>query len=704
MNSLINALLHPLFIALFLGSFIILLLPDMFGKFEISPKWTLDIPDGDERMFDDLDSDGNSEWILTGTTELDKPYIAVHRLNMAYLYMVLDYHFLPGQSRCVIADVDADDVKEICVFVFIHDSLFISIISYKYRNFLLKNHYLTTINGVSDVKSVSLYSLQSMDITGDSLPEVLFYISNGFGIKPRKIFAFDVANKILISSPELGGHIINVDAADVDYDGLPEFTVTNYGPGNIVDKSLPMRDSSAYLIALDSNLDFLFDPIEFPGVYTGITSLFIPFQNEFKILSCRGYNDSIEKGHLRIYNLDGTLLKEITDNHDYTGLSKQVISSNGKSRIVATTSRNDYQLLDLDDFKEIRVVDITAHNPLFQFFDFNGDGTQEILVRGTNSDNWYIYDCNLQNPVPLNTVNTGNSFTFYPVLDHQSPPAFGFQINDVFWIFEYKLNPLYKLRYVIYFFVYAILFAFILLIRKLQRYQLQKKSEIEDRILELQLLSIRNQLDPHFTFNALNTISSAIVQGHIQEADTLLLKFSRLLRSTLEDSESSVRRLEVEIEFTRNYLDIQMLRFKQLFEYSLYIAPDVPLKMMVPKSCIQNYAENAIKHGISPKMKDGLVEIDIRCHDEFLCITITDNGIGRRAAYGISNQSTGKGTYIMNQYYKLLNSRNRVSIQDQIIDLYDSEGNATGTQVKIQIPLDLQPDQKVSNNYQRIRI
>jgi len=204
--------------------------------------------------------------------------------------------------------------------------------------------------------------------------------------------------------------------------------------------------------------------------------------------------------------------------------------------------------------------------------------------------------------------------------------------------------------------------------------------------MDLQLKSIKNQMDPHFTFNVFNTMA-AMIQEEGQSIYQPFLKFSNLIRNTLESTDKIARPLSQEIIFLQNYLDLEILRNSKLFDYTFQVAEEVDLNMKVPKMLLQIYVENAIKHGLRHKLEKGLLTVTIKKIENQIEIEVTDNGIGRAKAKEISAGSTGFGLQIMEDYFNLFNEYNTSKIQYDMIDLFDDQDNPAGTKVRIVIPL-----------------
>lgn len=214
----------------------------------------------------------------------------------------------------------------------------------------------------------------------------------------------------------------------------------------------------------------------------------------------------------------------------------------------------------------------------------------------------------------------------------------------------------------------------------------------------LQLKALRAQMNPHFVFNALNSVQNFITSNDNTLAAKYLAQFAHLMRQSLEYSEMEVISLEKEIEFLKNYLDInQNLRFEGKMSYVLEVDEDIEEDIFgVPTMIIQPYIENSIEHGIRLKAK-GLIKVQFVLEDEntIRCI-VEDNGIGRKKARELQMENPNfkdhrsLGTKITNERLEILNKGSE-NVQEEvvkIIDLIDDEsGEAIGTRVEVLIPV-----------------
>jgi hypothetical protein len=222
----------------------------------------------------------------------------------------------------------------------------------------------------------------------------------------------------------------------------------------------------------------------------------------------------------------------------------------------------------------------------------------------------------------------------------------------------------------------------------------RRKAQKEKEFIELQLKTIKSQIDPHFAFNAINTIASFIYSEKPDITYDYFTRFAKMIRNILEDNDKISRLLSEEIEFVKNYLELQKMRFKDKFEYVIEVDDNVPSGTTVPKMIIQTYAENAVKHGLMHRKTGGLLTIHIRQTNSQLLVTIEDNGVGREKASQLNPDSTHRGLRIMEQIIELYGKLYHTSIIQKIEDLADEEGYPLGTRVILTILLLKGPGRK----------
>lgn len=216
----------------------------------------------------------------------------------------------------------------------------------------------------------------------------------------------------------------------------------------------------------------------------------------------------------------------------------------------------------------------------------------------------------------------------------------------------------------------------------------QLRLEYGQRITQLEMQALRSQMNPHFIFNSLSSIRYQIQSGQYEQASQYLLKFSQLLRQTLENSRKDTVTLEEELTLTKLYLEIEGNRFGETFDYQLQVDDMVDLEEIeLPPLLLQPYAENAIKHGLLESSEDiKQIFIRISAINGGCTISLEDNGIGRKAAgerkamAGLDHQSLGME--ITNERMKVFTKKYGHRLEAYIEDKFDN-GNPAGTKVII---------------------
>jgi len=212
-------------------------------------------------------------------------------------------------------------------------------------------------------------------------------------------------------------------------------------------------------------------------------------------------------------------------------------------------------------------------------------------------------------------------------------------------------------------------------------YMKKVKLVSSSKIMELEVKSISNQMESHFTLNTLNAIGSLYAQDDKEKADYYFGKYARLVRNTLINSDQISQTLEQELDYVRNYLDIQKFRMNDRFDYRISLGDSVDSNLGVPKMILFTFVENAIKHGIKDKQGKGYLEIKIENIDSGYQFFIEDNGIGRKKAGELSESSTGKGMKILDEILELYYQDSAKRVRYHIEDLKDESGNASGTRI-----------------------
>ncbi|MCP4440489.1 MAG: hypothetical protein GY810_16210 [Aureispira sp.] len=220
----------------------------------------------------------------------------------------------------------------------------------------------------------------------------------------------------------------------------------------------------------------------------------------------------------------------------------------------------------------------------------------------------------------------------------------------------------------------------------------QERLEVEQQFRQAELKALKAQLNPHFMFNALNSIQDYILLNEKELASDYLGKFADLMRIYLNHSQEGNLSLEEEIEALELYLDLESVRFDHSIEFNIKTDGNLDIDdLKIPTMLVQPYVENAVKHGLFYKKGERKIDVQFKEHnDDYLEAIVRDNGIGREASAEINKKRNPNhksfATSANATRLHLLNHGRSQKIEVKFVDLYQDQ-KATGTEVRILIPL-----------------
>ena len=217
-----------------------------------------------------------------------------------------------------------------------------------------------------------------------------------------------------------------------------------------------------------------------------------------------------------------------------------------------------------------------------------------------------------------------------------------------------------------------------------------KQQRLANNLLALKTL--RSQMNPHFIFNALNSVNSFIASNDERTANKYLSDFSLLMRAVLENSEEDFIPLKKEIELLELYTKLEHFRFKDKFDYTIDVDKNITIEdFVIPPMLLQPYIENAVWHGLRYKKEKGHLSISIaQTKNDEITITIADNGIGREQSKALKTQNqqkqNSKGMGNIKKRVSILNAMYKDKVDVFIEDFQDEED--TGTKVVVTLKKD----------------
>ena len=307
-----------------------------------------------------------------------------------------------------------------------------------------------------------------------------------------------------------------------------------------------------------------------------------------------------------------------------------------------------------------------------------------------NNSEWKTLDLNDKN-LKLYSLASGN-YTIQLAIKHDNLKidlqTIQFEIKKPFW-----LKPLFLFGFGFVFFGLIYTFYKLQILKLEKRNQLLlEKVNLEKNLNQSKLKAIKSQMNPHFFYNALNTIQSFILSNDKKQAVSYLSKFSNLTRTILEMTEKETISIAEEVKTLSLYLDIEKARFEEDFNYHILVDDEIDAEnIKIPTMLLQPYVENAVKHGLLHKQGEKAVTIHFQKETEHIKISIDDNGIGRQKSTelnAIKNKNHNSfATEAMQNRVNLLNQYNQKNISIQYIDKTNLNNQPTGTSVVFEIPI-----------------
>lgn len=216
----------------------------------------------------------------------------------------------------------------------------------------------------------------------------------------------------------------------------------------------------------------------------------------------------------------------------------------------------------------------------------------------------------------------------------------------------------------------------------------QRKLSLEKGLAEVKQQLLRQQMNPHFIFNSLNSVQNQFLKGDATTSLLIMAKFSKLMRLVLNNSNETFVPIHDELELLRLYLDLEQLRTNQKFHYVINVDEKVDIyNTSLPSMVTQIFVENAIWHGIAPKGENGEIILDIAKQDGLTVFSVEDNGVGRK--YSLRSKSNTQkehrslGIELVKERIRQINRKFTRNIRMFTEDLEDVDGTATGTRIML---------------------
>lgn len=676
-------LINPIVLSFLLVLIILPFLPRI-SKFTIEFIQEQTISIDDRIMYYDFDNDGNDEKIIY--------YNKFDSFHQAFLIhsngLILDqWHFEGKRLKldfCFFGDFNNDNNGELYWLTYENDSVFLNFIEpFSTDKIHNKRFVLKTENMFNDLAS---YSNELYDLNNDGYKEIIFTLAVGYSKHPRKIIAFDRMNDTVIISPQSCYVLDEFDIEDLDGDGKCEIYVNGSAYGNCED-SAQFSDRFAWLMMFDNNLDFLFNPIKLGNNPSKVKTKPFKPQDEPLIACLYIFDGTTDSSSIKLFNLSGQLVKEkyFPDNNSVVGAKLLSQARNHKKLFIVFKNGSIYEIDENLNFRLTSKIEELSNFTTIAI-DIDRDSEDEFIFFCKNNQKLIITRNDFTHPIEINFPSSRGYFSYS--VNHQvgKPNQLVLKFDEQVYFYNLFETRFYNYRVLIYVGLYVFILLILTIISRFQKYRLMQKHEDEKRITELHIKSLKNQIDPHYTMNFINTIASLFERKETKKASYLFEKYIELLQKTIQSSDKVLTTIKEELKFVQNYLDLEQSRLQQEFNYIIEVEDNIDQQIEIPKTLIHTFVENAIKHGIRPMENTGVVKIAIKKDNIQILIHISDNGIGRAEADKLQTFGTKSGLKILDQLIHYYYKYKKVKMSYDIIDR-KNESKSEGTLVIIRIPL-----------------
>jgi len=688
-KKFITLLINPFFISLILGALIILFLPSLFNKYNAILVEQRNNVNDRQIQYSDLDSDGKSEMILH--YQRWEKYFSTIVYNNEKVVGQWDFG---GEKILTIGklngDINNDNLKEIFIFSLKRDSILFNCFNPELKKFYAKDVFLGYQKRFNNTTDCIIKICDLIDNDKDGVKELSISIISGFNAKiySRKMVCYNFKEHKTITSPQACIDYINPIAFDLNNDGLKEYISSTHSPGNC-DSTQNYTDKFSWLTVLDNNLNFLFPPviIGFWPSYQFIKAIIIDGKTQLAVLNLY-YGNKNYSSTIGYYNIAGEKLKEQKIDYDYSMESACLLVdnySNPKRLFIMMGNGDVKQINEKLEFSDYSKIPKQLVNDI-RVIDVDEDGEKEHFYIDSDKSNLVILRNNLKDfneiPIPKNSVlgyvseiKGYKNYNLYIECDQN-----GFCI-------KYEKNYLYYLKYLIYAAVYLFVYLLVFIISNEQKKIIERKHDAEKKIAQLQIKSIKNQIDPHFTLNMLNSIGSLFNKKNTKTANLLFGKYSKLLRNTILNSDKIKTSIKEELEHVKDYLDLERHRLSNRFKYEIIIKDNINTDYEIPKTLFHTFIENAIKHGVRNLKENGKINLHIESSNENYIVNISNNGIAQTKRKDYQIESTGVGLKILDEILELFFFIEKIKISYSINHQENKNDNTVETIVVINIPI-----------------
>ncbi len=498
----------PFFIALLVTALILPFIPDAFENYkaELIEREGLYNPENVNknevsRFYSDIDQDGISERVRLWIKEkFSSVQIKDQQGGLLDQINIPPPRGLMGVDPLEAVDVDGDSVQEIFCFPKKADSLFLQRIDpfEKEVEDRLDREFIDTIAYPVDGEyQGKITGLKGHDLDGDGKGELAFSLMTSFCLQPRNFYLYEEEADSIRRSPKSGAHFNGLTFFDLTGNGKKELLPRKGSAyGNIPPElSMPYRDTSAWAMVFDRELNFLFDPVEFPGFksYVGMAPFRVSDRTYLAVLY--QYKGKRDKGHkLQLYDSEGKKVRERVIESQKKDNKRQIFHAREGKRLYMKDLKGTVKRLneELEVLEELTVDQ--AHIEFLARRDLDGEGERELLFKGADEQILHIVRNDLSHVLTIDVPSRSSSLHSHHLSlrkNEDDPPRLSVQNGPQWYLYEYRFNLLSYMEYGVYGGVYLFSLLFVIGIQKIATYKLERDKEklertVKERTAELQ--------------------------------------------------------------------------------------------------------------------------------------------------------------------------------------------------------------------------
>lgn len=602
---------------------------------------------------------------------------------------------LPPKARSIAyLDYNHDGTLDVFTFFQRQDSLFVGGVNMLVDSAKLVDEVfidkIRIVNGTTNFNA----TLYNYDLNTDGYDELVITINAGYSEVPRRIYAWDYRAGKMLKSPLVGFRNSDLEFVDLDGDGFVEIIPCTMSYENI-EKGLGIQynDYERWWVIYNHKLQFEFEPVNF-GRGSGSVNKFVVNGKDGPQVYLLDHSDKSGK-KFRYFRFDvkTARIKEMAPFYAEAGRVDYKPLYLDKQQYVSAYQKKQGRFIVLDAAADFKVVADEIIDPGMSFrraIEIKSAENPIVIFNDLTSEKNYLRFFELNSLSELVRYPFADNREIKHICTYTTPDRdelIDVQVGEDIASLRYVRDPWFLVKNIA---VILIVFGFytllIWLILRLQHRMLREHYKREQIIAELKLKSIRNQLDPHFTFNAVNAIASAIYKEDKETAYKYFSLFSKMLRSTMLYSDRMSRSLRDELEFTVQYLDIELFRYRDKFVYHFDVDDQVNENIQVPRMIIQTFAESAVTNGLMHRQSGGKLNVRIRPEGNELEVVFEDNGVGIEQSSRLNKARAFKSIRIMDEFIRLFNELNHTNIRYEMKDINPAE-EYPGTRVIVRLPV-----------------